>query len=382
MPGAQSMPQIYTLNDIYNIEGEAGAKLGEKPFNRYPSNRAELEEQLSCAIKIRKKVIESTKRLIVKHDVLSEENKRIQEELRHSQKENESVQEALNHSKKENDSLYDEIKRIKNSLDHTITEREDLKHQAANRYEALVNENKVTLKEIGRLSEVNSKLQSAIDKEHKTHVDGIASLESELSDKLKEVRNLRTEVLSLQGKLSSSRDHSTKVYSEYIKKNLDLENEIWHLKDEIASNQRALSKAASLLKEFEARLADHELTDISKRGDETTRSSCLTSSEATSDPPSLTLPFAAIAGGLAEKALASDGSIIVVPPMIKLVIFVLLALLIIWYVYELIYPRRSSGSEGHDTLIPVTVHPGEFIRGSIKPNYYSTQAEYRSRGVY
>jgi chromosome segregation ATPase len=76
------MSQIYTLKDIDSSSGE---KLGEKPFNRYPSNREEPEERLSCAIKDREKLIESAKRLIVKHDVLSEENKRIHGELEQSQ---------------------------------------------------------------------------------------------------------------------------------------------------------------------------------------------------------------------------------------------------------------------------------------------------------
>jgi hypothetical protein len=90
--------------------------------------------------------------------------------------------------------------------------------------------------------------------------------------------------------------------------------------------------------------------------------------------PTLALPFTAITG--AEKALASDGFIIEVPPMFKLAIFVLIMMLIIWYDYEFIRSfRRSSGSEDRNTVIPMTAYPRDFIRGSIEANYYNTQAE-------
>ena len=126
------MSQIYTLKDINDSNG---TKLGEKPFNRYPPNHAELKEQLSRAIKDRERVLESAnrltesaKRLIVKHDILDEENKCIRSELDRSQKENERIQASFDQSEKVNDILNDEIKHIQYSLDQTITERDDLKH--------------------------------------------------------------------------------------------------------------------------------------------------------------------------------------------------------------------------------------------------------------
>ena len=91
------MSQIYTLKDIDNSNG---TKLGEKPFNWYPPNRAELEEQLSRANKDQERVLEAANQLIDKYDILDEENKCIRGELDQAQKENEHIQEILVNQRK------------------------------------------------------------------------------------------------------------------------------------------------------------------------------------------------------------------------------------------------------------------------------------------
>ena len=178
------MSQIYTLKDIDNSNG---TKLGKKPFNRYPPNRAELEEQLSRANKDQERVLEAANQFIDKYDILDEENKCIRGDLDQAQKENEYIQEILGQSKKDNNALNDEIKCIQYSLDQTITERDDLKHleslkdQAAERCEVLNEENKCiqasldqSKKDNDALIEENRRMQDS-QEQINTHVKELYS---------------------------------------------------------------------------------------------------------------------------------------------------------------------------------------------------------------
>ncbi|CAG8676378.1 16789_t:CDS:2, partial [Cetraspora pellucida] len=80
------MPRIYTLSDI----GE-GSKLGDIPSSRYPPSRTELENQLACANRDREIAIECGNRLSNKCSVLDKDNKRIQRDLKQSNKDKEKL---------------------------------------------------------------------------------------------------------------------------------------------------------------------------------------------------------------------------------------------------------------------------------------------------
>ncbi|CAG8848052.1 10112_t:CDS:2, partial [Gigaspora margarita] len=95
------MSRIHTLSDI----GE-GKKLGDIPSNRYPPSRTELENQLACANRDREIAIECGNRLVNKCSVLDKDNKRIQHDLKQSNKDKEKLS-------KHAYQLIEEVKRLR-----------------------------------------------------------------------------------------------------------------------------------------------------------------------------------------------------------------------------------------------------------------------------
>ncbi|CAG8835791.1 30987_t:CDS:1, partial [Gigaspora margarita] len=99
------MPRIHTLSDI----GE-GKKLGDIPFNQYLPSRIELENQLACANRDREIAIECGNRLSNKCSILNKDNKRIQYDLKQSNKDKEKLS-------KHAYQLIEEVKRLSSELD-------------------------------------------------------------------------------------------------------------------------------------------------------------------------------------------------------------------------------------------------------------------------
>ncbi|CAJ0644911.1 13276_t:CDS:2 [Entrophospora sp. SA101] len=99
------MPRIYTLSNI-----SEGKKLGGIPSSRYPPNRIELENQLACANRDRKIAIECGNQLVNKCSVLDKDNKRIQCDLKQSNKDKEELS-------KHTYQLIEEVKRLSSELD-------------------------------------------------------------------------------------------------------------------------------------------------------------------------------------------------------------------------------------------------------------------------
>ncbi|CAG8807817.1 3921_t:CDS:2 [Gigaspora margarita] len=97
------MSRIHTLSNI-----SEGQKLGDIPSNRYPPSRTELENQLVCANQDREIAIECGNRLANKCSVLDKDNKRIQRDLKQSNKDKKKLS-------KHAYQLIEEVKRLKPS---------------------------------------------------------------------------------------------------------------------------------------------------------------------------------------------------------------------------------------------------------------------------
>jgi len=240
------MSQIYTLKDIDNSNG---TKLGEKPFNRYPPNRAELEEQLSRANKDQERVLEAANQLIDKYDILYEENKCIRCELDQAQKENEHIQEILGQSKKDNNALNDEIKRIQYSLDQTITERDDLKHmeslkdQAAERCE----ENKCIQASLDQSKKDNN----ALIKENRRMQDS----QKQINTRIKELYNDNNK---LRSQISSEQKSHTELTAKYLEEIKSHKFTINALENKLAYTAKEVSLKDSGIASYKAKLKDQQ----------------------------------------------------------------------------------------------------------------------------
>src|ERR1043165_3048971 len=400
------MSQIYTLKDIDNSND---TKLGKKPFNRYPPNHAELEEQLSRANKDQERVLEAANQLIDKYDILDEENKCIRSELDQAQKENEHIQDSLDQSKKDNNALNDEIKHIQYSLNQTITERDDLKHreslkdQVAKKYEALNEENKCiqasldqSKKDNDALIEENRRMQdsqkqiytrikelyndndelySQISSERKSHAELTANY-------LKKLKSHKFTINALENKLAytakevSLKDSDIAVYRDRIEElNQNMDNRDYlisrlkarekDLKDKLECLELEHSSQEPNRTESSDKVQnDHDtnlLENPAKHGgtiDETTCSKIsaeapsqkLAKQNITSAVPSIAILGAGKALPLAPDFIASGtaASEEYIPPSMFHVMYFILAILVIWCILTLIEKfQRSSGAGLH-----------------------------------
>ncbi|RHZ82018.1 hypothetical protein Glove_115g108 [Diversispora epigaea] len=172
------MSQIHTLSDI----GE-GKKLGDMPANRYPSGRTELENQLVCANHGRKIAIEC-------------DNKRIQHDLKQSNKDKEKLSKHVYQ-------LINEVKRLKvnnTNLTSQITRSQISRNEYKVRYD-------IQLKEIkshqAMIKILEGKLASA-QKDAFSIQESLSKTESEnlfLKSKMVEFKQIEVELEHVRSEL-------------------------------------------------------------------------------------------------------------------------------------------------------------------------------------
>ncbi|CAB4418759.1 unnamed protein product [Rhizophagus irregularis] len=307
------MSNVHTLKDISDDpcldDGgpKVGSILGEPPHKRYPPSRAELIEQLSRVKNDRKVAISCGNRIADRCELLSQENRRVLEELNRSQKENECLQGSLNQTKKDIATLSKESERMQDKI---------------NQYTSLFKQ----------LTGCNTELKSLIVSERKSH----AELDAKY---LEEIKSLKLELENeqeLSERNLKSKDSFISCLWGYLR-GQQAEMELLHFK-------HSASRCGS------PQLHEEASHDSSVKGGETSRRNDDSEeeepeAESTVPADSEVLPPIAVLG--AGKVLANDYSVF--PPLFKLTIFILLAMLIIWYAYKCIF--RSKPTDEKEELI-------------------------------
>ncbi|RHZ85483.1 hypothetical protein Glove_65g139 [Diversispora epigaea] len=201
------MSQIHTLSDI----GE-GKKLGDMPANRYLSSRIELENQLVCANHGREIAIECGNRLVNKCSILDKVNKRIQHDLKQSNKDKEKLSKHVYQ-------LINEVKRLKvnnTNLTSQITRSQISRDEYKARYD-------IQLKEIKSHQAMIKILEGKLASAQKVAFliqESLSKTESEnlsLKSKMEDLSKKESEILSFKSKI-------TEVEQELVSTVSELEN--------------------------------------------------------------------------------------------------------------------------------------------------------------